>query len=412
MSAYPDHGPHRTSDDGEKGSGPEGQPALQSNEMTVLVTSEAGAALPAQATHSPSGEYASVGAGNGTGHAVSSMTGYARVAGRLSDALSFTLTLKSINHRYLDLQLRMPPGTDSLEAALRQRLKVKLVRGHVECVLTLERNRPARAATGRAPGDRSLADRSLAEGVESARSPAVGNPPEIAAARAVPIFDPAAVAAYLSTFRETARLHGLACEPDLNQIARMPGMLLADPAPGAERAAEPPDEETLSREVLPRLGEVLQALCAMRAEEGASLAAILRDGLLRLEAMVEEVALLRESVQEAHFARIRQRLEQLLNGSFEPDRVLQEAALLADRSDVEEETARMRTHIQHFRALLAAGGELGKKLDFLLQEMNREANTLLSKTGGVTGNGTRITACGLSMKAEIEKAREQVQNLE
>jgi uncharacterized protein (TIGR00255 family) len=72
----------------------------------------------------------------------------------------------------------------------------------------------------------------------------------------------------------------------------------------------------------------------------------------------------------------------------------------------------MRTHIQHFRALLAAGGELGKKLDFLLQEMNREANTLLSKTAGVTGNGTRITECGLAMKAEIEKAREQVQNLE
>lgn len=128
--------------------------------------------------------------------------------------------------------------------------------------------------------------------------------------------------------------------------------------------------------------------------------------------MVEEVAELRSSVQEAHFARIRQRLESLLGTSFEPDRVLQEAALLAERSDVEEETARMRTHIQHFRTLLGAGGELGKKLDFLLQEMNREANTLLSKTAGVTGNGTRITECGLAMKAEIEKAREQVQNLE
>ncbi len=313
------------------------------------------------------------------------MTGYARITGRISDALSFTLTLKSINHRYLDLQLRMPPGSEGLETTLRQRLKEQLVRGHVECVLTLERNRPQ-------------------------RGPAASS--EIAMARAVPVFDPAAVAAYVSSFRETAHLHGLSCEPDLNELARLPGMLLVDPAPGTERSGEAADEESLAREVLERLGEGVASLRAMRAEEGASLAAILRDGLLRMEAMVEEVARLRSSVQEAHFARIRQRLESLIGGSFEHDRVLQEAALLAERSDVEEEVARMHTHIEHFRMLLGTGGEVGKKLDFLLQEMNREANTLLSKTAGVTGNGTRITACGLAMKAEIEKAREQVQNLE
>ena len=100
------------------------------------------------------------------------------------------------------------------------------------------------------------------------------------------------------------------------------------------------------------------------------------------------------------------------NGVIDRDRVLQEAAMLAERSDVEEEVTRLRTHIQHFHSLLQAGGEVGKKLDFLLQEMNREANTLLSKTGGVSGNGSRITDLGLGMKSEIEKAREQVQNLE
>src|SRR5262249_31684906 len=83
-----------------------------------------------------------------------------------------------------------------------------------------------------------------------------------------------------------------------------------------------------------------------------------------------------------------------------------------DRSDISEELARMSTHIGHFRELLAAGGEVGKKLDFLLQEMNREANTLLSKTGGIGGKGTRITELGLAMKAEIEQAREQIQNVE
>ncbi|HEY0786881.1 MAG TPA: DUF1732 domain-containing protein [Acidobacteriaceae bacterium] len=330
------------------------------------------------------------GAGSMTG--VSSMTGYARVAGRVSDALSFTLTLKSINHRYLDMQLRMPPGAETLEAALRQRLKEQLIRGHVECVLTLERNKPLRG-----PGVAGALN-----GVSPSARPAA------------PIFDPAAVAAYITSFREAARLHGLSCEPDLNQMARVPGMLLQEQPDGAaiDRTQEAADEEALAREVLSRLGEVLAALRTMRTDEGAALAAILLDGLQRLELLVEEVAVLRASVQQAHFLRIRQRLDTLLGGSFDRERVLQEAALLAERSDVEEEVARMRTHIQHFRALLGAGGELGKKLDFLLQEMNREANTLLSKTAGVTGNGTRITECGLAMKAEIEKLREQVQNLE
>jgi uncharacterized protein (TIGR00255 family) len=92
--------------------------------------------------------------------------------------------------------------------------------------------------------------------------------------------------------------------------------------------------------------------------------------------------------------------------------VLQEAAMLAERSDIQEELVRMSTHIEHFLGVLKAAGEAGKKLDFLLQEMNREANTLLSKTAGVAGDGLHITELGLAMKAEIEKAREQVQNVE
>ncbi len=315
---------------------------------------------------------------------VCSMTGYARTAGRIADALSFTLTLKSINHRYLDLQLRLPAGTEGLEAAVRQRLKMQLVRGHVECVLMLERNKPQAPA---APGQ--------------AESP-----------RPLPVFDSEAVAAYVAAFRAMRLQHGLDTEPDLNEIARLPGMLLLEPLAPAGRLTDLADEEALAAEVLARLDDALLALRAMRAEEGRSLAGILRDGLLRLAEMVEEVALLRASVQQAHFSRIEQRLRMLLDGALDRDRILQEAALLAERSDVEEEVARMRTHIEHFRSLLGAGGEVGKKLDFLLQEMNREANTLLSKTAGVTGNGTRITACGLAMKAEIEKAREQVQNLE
>jgi len=111
--------------------------------------------------------------------------------------------------------------------------------------------------------------------------------------------------------------------------------------------------------------------------------------------------------------KVRARMKELLeNVSADEDRILQEAALLAERSDIQEELVRLQTHIEHFRKLLDAGGEVGKKLDFLLQELNREANTLLSKTTGVTGEALRITELGLQMKSEIEKCREQVQNLE
>src|ERR1044071_1423005 len=105
-------------------------------------------------------------------------------------------------------------------------------------------------------------------------------------------------------------------------------------------------------------------------------------------------------------------LQELMGSQIDPDRILQEAALLVDRSDIQEEIVRLDTHIQHFLGLLDEGGEIGKKLDFLLQEMNREANTLLSKTSGLAGEALKITEMGLAIKAEIEKAREQVQNIE
>jgi uncharacterized protein (TIGR00255 family) len=105
-------------------------------------------------------------------------------------------------------------------------------------------------------------------------------------------------------------------------------------------------------------------------------------------------------------------LQEWLASSVDQDRIVQEAALLADRSDIQEELVRLENHVQHFLGLLDAGGEVGKKLDFLLQEMNREANTLLSKTSGLAGDAVRITKAGLAMKSDIEKAREQVQNIE
>ena len=150
----------------------------------------------------------------------------------------------------------------------------------------------------------------------------------------------------------------------------------------------------------------------MRAREGEALEAILRGTLDRLAAATASIAELRPEIEQRSQERLTQKLTAAVGPEFNQQRVLEEVAVLVERSDISEELTRMTTHIEHFREVLSTGGEAGKKLDFLLQEMNREANTLLSKTAGISGKGTRITELGLAMKSEIEKAREQVQNVE
>jgi len=120
----------------------------------------------------------------------------------------------------------------------------------------------------------------------------------------------------------------------------------------------------------------------------------------------------RSAILQTYVEKLRARMQELIGAQVDPERLLQEAALLVDRSDIQEELVRLQTHIQHFLGLLDEKGEIGKKLDFLLQEMNREANTLLSKTSGLAGDALKITEMGLIMKSEIEKSREQVQNVE
>ncbi|MGA8779803.1 MAG: DUF1732 domain-containing protein, partial [Terracidiphilus sp.] len=172
------------------------------------------------------------------------------------------------------------------------------------------------------------------------------------------------------------------------------------------------DLSGLAANVLEQMPALLEQLKAMRAREGESLEAILHGTLDRLAEATASVAQLRPEIEQRYQERLAQRLAAAIGPEINQQRVLEEVAVLVERSDISEELARMTTHIGHFRELLSNGGEVGKKLDFLLQEMNREANTLLSKTGGVGGKGTHITELGLAMKAEIEKAREQIQNVE
>lgn len=298
--------------------------------------------------------------------AIYSMTGFARTQVSVNDQLKYTLSLKSVNHRFLDVQMRLPSGLDGLEMELRKALKENLVRGHVDVTLSVDRS------TQQAAG-----------------------------------YNRALVAAYVDAFKSASSDFGLFGVPDINAALRLPGALQAD-----SRTNGDDDSELLTASVLKEIGPLLEQLKAMRAREGEALAAILNGTLDRLEEATAGVAELRPEVEARAQERLTQRLIAAVGQDFNRQRVLEEIAVMVERSDITEELARMTTHIGHFRELLVAGGELGKKLDFLLQEMNREANTLLSKTGSVGGKGTRVTELGLAMKSEIEKTREQIQNVE
>ncbi len=290
------------------------------------------------------------------------MTAFASVKGQARDDVAFALSLKSVNHRFLDLHLRMPSQTDALEMKLRRMLKEKLARGHVELVLSIDK----------AAADGFALNRELVSG-------------------------------YIGAFRAAAKEFNIAAEPDLNAVLRLPGAL-----GGSEEAVD----EQLEAVVSQKLGEAIALLNTMRDEEGKGIELELRQRMGHLKRANADIEKLRAAVSRAYLEKVQGRMKELIGGHADQDRILQEAALLAERSDIQEEIVRLNTHIQHFLGLLDTGGEVGKKLDFLLQEMNREANTLLSKTAGVAGDGLRITELGLAMKSEIEKSREQVQNIE
>jgi uncharacterized protein (TIGR00255 family) len=299
--------------------------------------------------------------------AVYSMTGFASLRGSAADGLAFTLTMKSVNHRFLDLSFRLPSYCDGLEMQLRRLLKESLRRGHVDVALQIERRANAEVQLN---------------------SDLLG--------------------AYVKAYREGAKTHGIASEPDLSAMLRIPGVMSVETSVGAGDSSE------LEAAVAALVPLLVEKLNEVRQQEGESLVAELRASMLRLRTFSTEMAGLRNGVREAQFERLRARLTELTQGVVvSEERLLTEAAALAEKSDIEEEIVRLRTHVDRFVALLDEGGELGKRLDFLLQELNREANTMLSKTSGATGeNSLRITELGLEMKAEIEKAREQVQNLE
>jgi uncharacterized protein (TIGR00255 family) len=295
---------------------------------------------------------------------VRSMTGYAMVRKAIAQG-EIVFSLKSVNHRGLDLQFHLPPELDAMEGELRAALKSRLARGHVQVNVSI-----ARTVEPGAPAlNRALLD------------------------------------VYMRAFREAAGIYRVEGQADLNSALRVPGMLSAG------------ESETLTEDVsqaaLEACAEAVAALNQVREREGAATAEEIRQRCQSIGGLVARMEEIRTGAAAAFHKRLSERLAELLQGApIDPQRLAQEAAVLADRSDIAEELVRLRLHATQVEEMLRGGGEVGKRLDFLLQEMNRESNTVLSKTGGLGELGLTMTDLALSAKSEIDKIREQALNLE
>ncbi|SRR5579875_166296 len=305
------------------------------------------------------------GAAQAASKSLKSMTGYAQ-AQVTGHGWTIRISVRSVNHRFLDLHLRLPEGFEALEPRMRQTVRERIRRGHVDVALRYELSGPA----------------------------AVGVNQEIAAG-------------YLQAAKALREQFGIRTEPDLASILRLPGVI---GPPASSLDSNLAQLEELADQCL---SEALDKLDRMRQEEASALREEMSSHLANVANLAGRIRVLAERARPAFAKRLEARLKELLGeATFDPARLAQEASLAAERSDVSEELARLASHVRQFESMLAGSADVGKKLDFLLQEMQREANTLLSKTPGTEAEGLQITELGLELKSEIEKIREQVQNIE
>ncbi|MGA4323022.1 YicC/YloC family endoribonuclease [Ectopseudomonas hydrolytica] len=286
---------------------------------------------------------------------VHSMTAFARNEQATAHG-TLSWELRSVNHRYLEPHLRLPEAFRDLEGAAREALRQGLSRGKVECTLRFAEE-------------------------------TAGKPLQVDSERARQLI--AAAEQVAALIQQPAPLNPL-------EVLAWPGVLVADSA----------DPQALNAAALKLFDQALGELKAGRAREGAELAKLLND---RLDAILDEVAALRELVPQM-LAGQRQKIETRfaeMQAELDPQRLEQELVLLAQKSDVAEELDRLSTHVSEVRRVLKAGGAAGRRLDFLMQELNREANTLGSKAFD-----PRSTQAAVNLKVLIEQMREQVQNIE
>lgn len=289
------------------------------------------------------------------------MTGYGR--GEASgEGFGVAVDVKTVNNRYLDVNFRLPAELSSLENDLKRVVSDRLSRGRVDVNLQYERTREMEYELNR------------------------------------PL-----ISGYLMVLKEIKEEFDLMGDPDLNTIARLPNAMQPKPQEVTEAFAEG---------VKVALSNALEELEAMREAEGASLTGALEDSLSVIAEQIPFIEERTESVFEEYTERLTKKLDKILSrtdsqAEIDEARLAQEVAYLAEKSDISEELARLRSHLDQFRSIIQEDGAVGKRLDFLTQELNREANTIGSKTQNL-----EIKDSALKMKAEIEKIREQVQNVE
>ena len=294
-------------------------------------------------------------------NAIASMTGFARTEGT-QDSIAWTWELRSVNGRTLELRFRLPNGWDSLEAGWRDLAGKALKRGNVTANLTIKR-----------PSETRLE------------------------------LDPAALEQVLAIAMDVQRRIPGSAPPAAEALLALPGVLRQAQADQQEEKA------AVGAAVQAGFAAALAGLIASRQAEGDRLGAILRRQLAEIAALCETAAIQAAGQPAAQRARMLDNLQTLLRElpNLQEDRIAQEVAVLASRSDVREELDRLSSHIAAAHALLGEAANIGRKLDFLIQEFNREANTLCSKSATAA-----LTATGLGLKAAIEQVREQVQNIE
>jgi uncharacterized protein (TIGR00255 family) len=297
--------------------------------------------------------------------ALASMTGFGRARGALSARFAASVVIRSVNHRYLDVQVRtnLREETPELETAVRSVVSESIERGRVTVQLTLERTQPAATTV---------------------------------------VVDGRAVTSALAQLRQLEEEQGGPQTVELRDVLTLPGLVTVT---GAETLLEADELEALESVVR----EASRQYLAMRLEEGARLRGQLDGELERLSAFLDGLEPGLVDIRERLLQRLKERLERLVGSevAVDPERLVQEAAILADRADVSEEVVRLRSHLAAFADRLAKGGAVGRTLDFLCQEIHRELNTLGSKCREV-GLAEQV----VEAKTATERLREQVQNLE
>lgn len=288
-----------------------------------------------------------------------SMTGYGRATCQ-ADGRSVTIELKSVNHRFLDLNLRMPRAFMFFEDAMRKQIAGAISRGHLDVFVTY--------VNQRVDSKRVSADEGLAR-------------------------------AYMRALDDMQRITGMPDDRSLSLLARLPDALVITEAED--------DEQALAALAKDALEQALSGLNAMRAREGESLRAELIKHIGDIESMARSIEERYPQTVKEYQQKLRQRVEELLNSAIDEARLNQEIALMADRSDIAEEIARLTSHIAQARENCAKDSPVGRGLDFIVQEMNREVNTITSKSQDIS-----ITQAVIACKSAIEKLREQLQNVE